>query len=194
MQLVPLGIWLVPALAGAGLLIGRTLRTEAAVLAGTLPAGPESRQAVMGGILLVAFVAFVGAAASVPGGLPDVPGGLLPSEGIRLRNLVILVGSDGLVAGLLAYRAAAIRGNVLRAVFWSAVSCAAAVAIAALGLRAMAIPRLLGPALLVIVFYLWDSIHGAVRADERDARRIWEGLLLAVAAVVVITWSQNAAG
>ena len=115
----------------------------------------------------------------------------MASTGIRLRNLFVLAGSDALVAGLLGYRAAALRGTNLREVLWSAVTCAVVVAIAAAGLRAMAIPRLLGPALLVIVFYLWDTIHGAVRADQRDVRRIWEAILLGVAAVVVVIWSLN---
>jgi len=193
-RLVPVGLWLLPWLAVAGLLLERTLKTEAAILASAQGPGEGTRTQVMGGILFVAFVGFLGVAAIVPGGLPDPTGGLFARSGIQLRNLVLLAGADALIAGLLGYRAAALRGAKLREVLWSAITCAAVVAIAAAGLRAMAIPRLLGPALLLIVFYLWDTVHGAVRADKRDLRRIWEALLLAVAAVVVIVWSLGVPG
>lgn len=191
LRLVPVGILLVPALALAGLLIQRTLTTEAGILASVQGPREAVRVQVMGGILLVAFLGFLGVAATVPGGLPDPTGESFASSGIRLRNLALLSGLDALIAGLLGYRAAALRGTNLREVLWSAVTCALVIGLAAAGLRAMAIPRLLGPALLVIVFYLWDTVHGAVRADERDARRIWEALLLAAAAVVVIVWSLS---
>jgi hypothetical protein len=190
-RLVPVGLWLVPWLAVAGLLLDRTVSTEAGILASAQGAGESTRTQVMGGILLVAFIGFLGVAATVPGGLPDPTGGLFARSGIRLRDLALLAGADAAIAGLLGYRAAALRGTNLREVVWSALTCAAVVAIAAAGLRAMAIPRLLGPALLLIVFYLWDSVHGAVRADQRDVRRIWESLLLGVAAVVIIVWSLN---
>lgn len=190
-RLSPVGLWLIPWLVVAGFLLDRTLSTEAGIVASAHGAAEGTRTQVLGGILFVAFVGFLGVAAMVPGGLPDPTGGLFASSGIRLRNLALLAGADALIAGLLGYRAAALRGTRLRDVLSSAITCAAVVAIAAAGLRAMAIPRLLGPALLLIVFYLWDTVHGAVRADERDARRIWEAVLLAVAAVVIIAWSLS---
>ncbi len=191
-RLIPVGLWLLPALAAGGLLLGRTLRTEAEILGSPTGDASWARRSVMGGILVVAFVGFLGVAATVPGGLPDPTGALFASSGIRLRNLALLAGADGVIAALLAYRAAALRGTNLREVAWSALTAGVAVAIAAAGLRAMALPRLLGPALLVIVFYLWDSIHATVRSDQRDVRRIWEAILLSVAALVVIAWSFNA--
>ena len=48
----------------------------------------------------------------------------------------------------------------------------------------MAIPRLLGPALLTLAFYLWDAFHAATPARRRDARWIWQTVLLAVLGVV----------
>jgi len=193
-RLVPVGVWLVPALVLGGLLLDRTLATEGRILTSLRGPDDDARTQVMGGILVVAFLGFLGVAATVPGGLPDPAGGLLSGAAIRLRDLAVLAGADALIAGLLGYRAAALRGSNLREVAWSAVTCAAVVAIAAAGLRALAIPRLLGPALLLIVFYLWDAIHGAVRSERRDARRIWEALLLALAAVVVVAWSLNTPG
>ena len=44
----------------------------------------------------------------------------------------------------------------------------------------MAIPRLLGPALLTLVFYLWDAVHAAAPDRRRDLRWSWQTALLAV--------------
>ena len=71
-------------------------------------------------------------------------------------NLLILAAGDGIIAGLLGYRAVALRiGNLVDAL-WSAATYLAAIAIGAAALRAMEIPRLIGPALLTLAFYLWD--------------------------------------
>ena len=43
----------------------------------------------------------------------------------------------------------------------------------------MGLPRLLGPALLTLVLYLWSAYRGVPRTARRDARWIWEILLLA---------------
>lgn len=193
-RLVPVGLLLLPALGAMAWLLDRTLRTEAAILASPRLEEATVSRSVMGWLLVVAFLGFLGAAATVPGGLPDPTGALFAPTGIRLRNLAVLAGADALVAALLGYRAAALRGTRLREVAWSAVTCGLAVAIAAAALRAMALPRFLGPALLVIVFYLWDAIHAAVRTDRRDVRRTWEAILLAITAVVVIVWSFNVQG
>jgi hypothetical protein len=188
-RLVPVGIWVLPWLAVAAFLLDRTITTEAGLLAAARGARTDARMSVMGGALVVAFVGFLGVAAAVPGGLPD-PGGPIGSpSALPLDRLAILATADGLLAALLGYRAAALRGTNLRAVLWAALTCGVVVAIGAAGLRAMALPRLLGPALLVVVFYLWDATHAAVRADRRDARWIWEAILLAVAGVVAVAWS-----
>jgi hypothetical protein len=63
------------------------------------------------------------------------------------------------------------------------------VAIAAAGIRAMAIPRLLGPALLTLVLYLWSAYRGGPRTGRADARWVWELLLLLGLGVVVIAWN-----
>ncbi|HXG40180.1 MAG TPA: hypothetical protein VNJ28_04485, partial [Candidatus Limnocylindrales bacterium] len=52
--------------------------------------------------------------------------------------------------------------------------------------RALAVPRLLGPALLTLVLFLWDALRPEPGAARRDVRRIWEvGLLALVGAIVV---------
>ena len=50
----------------------------------------------------------------------------------------------------------------------------------------MEIPRLLGPALLALTFYLWDAFHGAAPARRRDARWLWQTALLAVLGIAVV--------
>jgi hypothetical protein len=70
----------------------------------------------------------------------------------------------------------------------SALTYGAVVAIGAAALRAMAVPRLVGPALLALVFFLWHSIHGAPPGRRTDARRLWEIALLVILFVVVVLW------
>ena len=60
-------------------------------------------------------------------------------------SLLILAAGDAVIAFLLGYRAAALRMTSLRDGVWSALTYAAVVAIGAAAIRAMAIPRLLGP-------------------------------------------------
>ena len=71
----------------------------------------------------------------------------------------------------------------------SAITGAAVVAIAAVALRSIEIPRILGPALLVLVFFLWDAIHvGDAVAPARSVAALGDRALAALA-VVVIGWS-----
>jgi hypothetical protein len=99
--------------------------------------------------------------------------------------LVLAVG-DAVVAALLGYRAAALRLTSFRDALWSAATYGIAVAIAAAALRFIQIPRLLGPALLALTFYLWDAFHGASPARRRDARWLWQTALLLVLGAAVI--------
>jgi len=104
-------------------------------------------------------------------------------------------GADALIAFLLGYRAAALRSSSFRDVTWFALTGAAVVAIAAVALRSIEIPRILGPALLVVVFFLWDTIHSGGRTRRRrDPWRAWETALLAVLAIVVIGWTIGQRG
>ena len=76
----------------------------------------------------------------------------------------------------------------------AALSYAAVVAIAAAALRAMGLPRLLGPALLTLVLYLWSAYRGVPRTARRDIRWVWELLLLAGMGVAVVAWNLLAQG
>lgn len=200
-RLIPIGLGLIPALAVVGFLLDRGLLIEARVLG--QPHGPtaDDRTAVLVQTLVVAFLGFAGAAALIPGGLPDRPDeggfidlGVAVGGGLSEIGLLLLAAADALVAGLLGYRAAALRVTTLRAALWSAATYAGAVAIGAAAVRAMTIPRLVGPALLTLVFFLWDAFHGAPPSRRRDPRWIWQTALLIVLAFVVVAWNLGLRG
>ena len=185
--LVPVGALMVPALAGTAFLVDRTLVLEERILAADRSLTPEDRSSVLVATLIVGFVAFVGSGALVPGGLAGGIGeGVPPLAG---SDVILLAGADAVIAGLLGYRAAALRMTMLRDVLWSALTYAIAIAIGAAALRAMAIPRLIGPALLTLAFYLWDAFHGASPSLRRDPRWIWQTVLLIVLGVLVAGWN-----
>ena len=185
-RLVPFGLGLVPALLVTGWLVDRCLALEARVL--TAPSGldVDERTSVLVTTLIVAFLAFVGVAATVPGGLAQPGAGGAAGGPLPQRDLLVLAVGDAVIAFLLGYRAAALRVGTLRDALWSAATYAAAIAIGAAAVRFMEIPRLMGPALLTLTFYLWDAFHGATPSRRRDARWLWQTLLLAVLGIAVI--------
>lgn len=185
-RLVPFGLWLVPALGVTWLLVRRTLALESRVGRATGGLTADDQTAVLVTILLVSFIGFSGVAAMVPGGLiGKVDGhGTLPET-----NLLVLAAGDGIVAGLLGYRAVALRVSRWSDALWSALTYAAAIAIGAAALRAMEIPRLIGPALLTLAVYLWDALTGATPARRRELRWLWQVGLLAALGVVVAVWN-----
>ncbi len=185
-RLVPFGLWLVPALAVTWLLVRRTLALEARIHRTTSGLTADDQTAVLVTILLVSFIGFSGVAAMVPGALIGPPDGhgTLPET-----NLLILAVGDGIVAGLLGYRAVALRLPRLSDALWSAGTYAAAIAIGAAALRAMEIPRLVGPALLTLAVYLWDALTGTTPARRRELRWLWQIGLLAALGVVVAAWN-----
>ncbi len=188
-RLVPFGLWLVPALALTYLIVARCLALEARLAASSNAVDADARTSVLVTTLIVGFLGFVGVAATIPGGLVQ-PGAVGPAGGpLRESDLVALAAGDALIAFLLGYRAAALRLASLRDVLWSAATYAAAIAIGAAAVRAMEIPRLLGPALLIVAFYLWDAFHAASPTTRRDARWLWQTALLAVLGIAVIAWN-----
>jgi len=175
-RLVPFGLWLVPALGVTWLLVSRTLALEARLNRAHTALTDDERTALLVTVLLVAFLGFVGVAAMVPGGLVQT-GGPLP-EG----DLLVLAAADALVAGLLGYRIAALRVTTVRDAFWQAITYAAAI-------RAMEIPRLVGPALLTLAFYLWDAFISTAPSRRRDGRWIGRIALLVGLGVIVAAWN-----
>jgi hypothetical protein len=185
-RLVPFGLWLVPALGVTWLLVRRSLALEARIHRAVSGLTTDDQTTVLVTILLISFIGFSGVAAMIPGGLigrADGPGSLPET------NLLILAIGDGIVAGLLGYRAAALRVTRLRDALWSAATYAAAIAIGAAALRAMEIPRLVGPALLTLAVYLWDALTGSAPARRRELRWIWQIGLLAALGAVVVAWN-----
>lgn len=185
-RLVPFGLALAPALLITGLLVERCLALEARILATPSGLDDDGRTRILVATLIVGFIAFVGVAATVPGGL--VQPGTSGAAGAPLprRDLLVLAAGDAFVAFLLGYRAAALRVATLRDALWSAATYGVAIAIAAAALRFVQIPRLMGPALLALTFYLWDAFHAASPSRRRDVRWLWQTLLLAVLGLAVI--------
>ena len=185
-RLVPFGLGLAPALLITGIIVDRCLALEARILASPAGLDAEARTTVLVTTLVVAFMGFVGVAATIPGGLaqPGSPGagGAPLSE----RDLLVLAAGDAAIAFLLGYRAAALRVSNVRDALWSAGTYAAAIAIGAAAVRFIEVPRLLGPALLTLTFYLWDALQGAVPSRRRDPRWLWQILLLVVLGIAVV--------
>ena len=192
-RLVPIGVGLLPAFVLAGGLVGLALMTELRLARASGPPSSSDRSRVLIQVLVVGFLGFAGVATLVPGGLPDPGEAPSPAGPDAVAVLAHAVG-DGVIAFLLAYRTAALRTSSLRDVAWFGLTGAAVVAIAAVALRSIEIPRILGPALLVLVFFLWDAIHSGGPVRRRDPWRAWETALLAVLAVVVIGWSIGIRG
>jgi hypothetical protein len=187
-RLVPVGIVMAPAIVLAGGIVGLAVVTELRLARASGPPSSADRTAVLIQVLLIGFLGFAGVAALVPGGLP-APGG--PPAGTNAFAVIAQALGDGLIAFLLSYRVAALRSSNLRDVAWFGLTGAAVVAIAAVALRSIEIPRILGPALLVLVFFLWDAIHSGGAVRRRDPWRVWETAALAILAVVVIGWSAG---
>jgi hypothetical protein len=189
--LVPVGVWLIPAVGGTAFLVDRALLLEERILGAEHGPTEEDRSSVLVATLLIAFIAFTGVATLVPGGLAvtadPAPGA--PPPRLAGSDVLLLAIADAVVAGLLGYRAAALRVTTFRDALWSAVTYAIAIAIGAAALRAMAIPRLIGPALLTLAFYLWDAFHGAPASRRRDPRWIWQTALLLVVGALVVGWN-----
>jgi hypothetical protein len=182
-RLVPFGLWLAPALAGTWFIVERTLELESRINHGLAALTTDDRTSLLVTILLVAFLAFTGVAAMVPGGL------VLSGGALGESNLLVLAAGDAIVAALLGYRAAALRVNDVRDALWSALTYAAAIAIGAAALRAMEIPRLVGPALLTLAFYLWDAFISTTPSRRRDRRWIGRIALLAGLGLIVAAWN-----
>jgi hypothetical protein len=193
-RLVPLGLGLVPALVVAAIIVDRVLRTEGRILSSPHGSTPADNGTLLAQATVIAFLGFVGAAALVPGGLPEPGAGLAGAAGggaapLSESSLLLLAAADAVVAGLLGYRVSALRVSTLRDALWSAGTYASAVAIGAAALRAIDIPRLIGPAILTLIFFLWDAFHGAPPSRRRDPRWIWQTVALAAVGLAVIAWN-----
>lgn len=193
-RLLPLGPAILVGVPLTALLIDRTLAVETRLAGAAQGPSAEDRSTALVAILVVALVAFVGVAAIVPGGIAGGEPAGAPVRPLPLGSLVLLALADAAIAALLGYRAAALRVTSARDALWAALTYGAAIAVGAAALRAMGIPRLIGPALLMFLFYLWDSLHGTPPSRRRDPRWIWETVVLAGLGAVVALWNLRLVG
>jgi hypothetical protein len=193
-RLVPLGVATIPALVAVIVLLDRALALESRLTVSDRAPTIDDRSAALVTMLIIALVAFTGIAAVVPGGIAGLEPAGAPVAPLPLGNLLVLGLADAAVAGLLGYRASALRAGSLRDALWSALTYAIAIAIGAAAIRAMGIPRLVGPALLMLLFYLWDSLHGTAPSRRRDPRWIWQTAVLAGLGAIVAYWNIRLLG
>jgi hypothetical protein len=200
LRIVPDGLLILVGLVLAGALVDRALALELRLHQRTSPPSADDRTLVLALSILIGFLAFAGAAALVQGGLveptaaaaggsADASAAATGTAALPEASLIALALSEALVGGLLGFRLAVLRERNRRAALWSGLTYAAVVAISAGAIRAVALPRLLGPAIVTLVFFLWDGIHGSPPAQRRDPRWIWQTALLAALGLVVIAWN-----
>ena len=188
-HLVPIGLGLIPVLFGFAILLDRILALELRLLGQATGATEADQSRVVLAAVVTAFIAFTGVATLVPGGLAEPGGAAAGGQALSEGWLVVMAVNDALVALLLGYRLALLRYGTARDAARSAVTSAIVVAVAAGALRAVDLPRLVGPAVLTLVFYLWDALHGTAPARRREPRFLWEAILLAVLGVIVVAWN-----
>ncbi len=188
-HLVPVGPFLIPALIAVAVPIDRALAIEIRIAGAAQGPDEADRTAALVTMLVVALVAFAGVAAVVPGGIAGLEPPGAPIAPLPTSSLAILVAADALIAGLLGYRAAALRTANVRDALIAAIGYAVAIAIGAAAVRAIGLPRLVGPAVLMFLFYLWDSLHAAPPSRRRDPRWLWETAILIALGIAVVLWN-----
>lgn len=188
-HLVPFGLGLVPVLFAFAIVLDRILALELRLLGQATGATESDRSRVRLAAVVTAFVAFTGIATLVPGGLAAPGGTAAGGAAVTEGWLVVMAINDALVALLLGYRLALFRYGTAMDAARSALTSAIVVAVTAGAVRAVDLPGLVGPALLTLVFYLWDALHGSAPARRREPRFLWEILLLAALGIVVVFWN-----
>jgi hypothetical protein len=133
----------------------------------------------------LAFVAFAAIGGLVPGGLAGAGG---PLSGPAFAATVAL---DVLVGGFVGYRIASISSTSRfdRIVRLLAVGqYAVPVGIAGGLLRAMALPRLFGPALLTLVAYVVTVVRESPEPVLYNRRLLQEAAVLGLAGALAVVW------
>jgi hypothetical protein len=193
-HVVPPGAWLVVGLVAFAAVLDRIVALEMGLLYQPNGVTDGDRARVLGAAVATAFLAFTGVAALVPGGMPEPGGTTTGTAGLSETWLVVLAVDDALIALLLGFRISALRYGSIREATRSALTYALVIAVAAGLIRAIDLPRLVGPAVLTLVFYLWDVQHGSAPARRQERRFLWEMLLLAALAMVVVAWNLRLQG
>jgi hypothetical protein len=133
----------------------------------------------------LSFAAFAAIGGIVPGGLAGA-GGVL-----SMPALAATVALDVLVGGLVGYRIASITRNSRfdRMVRVLAVGqYAVPVGIAGALLRALALPRLFGPALLTLVAYVVTVLRESPEPVLYNRRLLQEAAVLVLAGALAVAW------
>jgi len=189
------GPWWLPALAAGGALLILAAGTEARLLGPVDERRAQAERQLQPLTVLVAFAAFAVAAGSIPGGLAE-PSTSAPTDAalavgglsVERASLLALGLLDALLGFVLGYRLAALRTTSAREAAWAAGTFAVVIGISAALLRGFGLPRLVGPAVLAGVFYLWSAYRGASAAQRRSFAWLWEYALLGGALVVAVAW------
>ena len=191
LRLVPLGPLLVLVVPLAYLLVLAALTLEARLEARPTLAGPEETTPVIGLATLVAFLGFAGIAVLAGG-----PGAPASSDGASGGGWAVTISvlADAGLAFLIGYRLTALRTTDIRRVLSASGTYAAAIAVAAGGLALVELPGLVVPAILALVLFLWDAIRAASAGGIRDARSIWQIVLLAVLGLLVVALNLRQVG
>jgi hypothetical protein len=194
-HLVPLGLWVLAALIGFAVVLDRIVALEMGILLQPSVVSEGDRAKVMMAAVGTAFIAFTGVAALVPGGMPEPAAPIaVGASAMTTGWLIVLALADAVAALVIGWRISALRYGAPIEIARSALTYALVIAIAAGLIRAIDLPRLVGPAVLTLVFYLWDAQHGSAPARRRERRFLWEMMLLAILAIVVIAWNWRIAG
>ena len=191
--IVPSAVWLGvhPAFALVGALVAGAIVLRAALDA-ELPfvrlggiTGAGDRRTVEALLLGAAFLIFIGVAATLPGGwpLPELDRPLAPLT----PPVVALGAADAAVAFFVGYRLSVLSGPAL-AVGWASGTYAVLVGIAAVAFRWLAVPGLMGPAVLAVVLYLRAVLRTGSAPPDRSTRWPLEALVLALVVVAAVAY------
>ena len=190
---IPAAVWLgvhqafavVAALAGGAVVVRTAIDAELPfVRLGGLPA-VRDRRIVEALLLGAAFLLFIGVAATLPGGWPlpelDRPGEPLTESAVAMGF------ADAAIAFFVGYRLSAMGGPPL-GIGWASGTYGVLVGVAAVFFRWLAIPGLMGPALLAVVLYLRSVLRNRAMPPERSARWPLEALGLGLLIVAVVVY------
>ncbi len=192
LHLVPAGPWLLVAVAAYAVVLDRVLELESRLVVHVSGASDSDRSLVLVAGGATAFLAFTGVAALIPGGMPEPAGSPVVGTSTMTQGwLAVLALADAVAALVIGWRISALRFGALSRIARSALTYALIVAISAGLIRAIDLPRLVGPAVLTLVFYLWDVQHASAPARRQERRFMWEMLLLAGLAVIVVAWNAR---
>ena len=178
-RFVPLTWAFVPALLAAGGLLWFAVLAERHAIVHAPDASPRLPLLVVS--ICAAIIGFTAAAALIDGAFGPGP--------ISETGLLALAAIDGVIAALLSYRLGRIEPAPPRVALVGAITSGLVVALAAGLVRAVAVPTSIWPALLTVVFYLWDAVRTSTVAVRRDPRWVWQFGLLGVLAIVVVGWN-----